>query len=172
LPDLWGLVDVSALEHCLFGNEKGALPPEGSALSPGVCFQLSSQKGDNLAADLFEYMDARGRKVFTEWRQGLQRAQQAQLDNKLNLLKVGGLDLSPKLVAGTRFGHIKKLKVKSNVQLRPRLCPGPINYAVEFTLLIGAVEKDFKTDPADADQLASDRRDEIISNQDRRSSYA
>ena len=120
---------------------------------------------------LFEYVDAKGAGAITAWRGGLQKAQQAHLDNKLNLLKRSGTDLSPKLVGGTKFGHIKKLKVKSNVQLRPRFCAGPIDHGSEYTFLVGAVERDWKTEPADADDAAHVRRLEILADNRKRRTY-
>lgn len=120
--------------------------------------------------NLFEYVDTHGSKVFSEWRDGLQKAQQAQLDNKVNMLRTSGANLGPRLLANTR-GHIRKLRVNGNVQLRPRLCPGPINNDTEFSFLLGAVERDMKDIPPKADDLAESRRNEIIADSKRRTVY-
>jgi hypothetical protein len=111
---------------------------------------------------LFEYVDAGGKPIFRSWRGGLDTLQRAKLDSKINILRTSGADLATGLLAGTSSGHIKKLKVQGNVKLRPRLCEGPIHHGTEFSLLVGAVEKDMKTIPANADELSTSRRSEII----------
>ncbi len=44
------------------------------------------------------------------------------------------------------------------------LCKGPIVNNKEFTLLFGAIEKDQKLEPKDAEKRAEARRQEIIAN--------
>ena len=49
----------------------------------------------------------------------------------------------PGLLAGPNIGgqaHIYKLRVKSNVQMRPMLSKGPLDNAAEFTFLARAIE--------------------------------
>jgi hypothetical protein len=72
------------------------------------------------------------------------------------------------VLTGTPTAGILKLRVKGNVQLRPMLCRGPINNENEFTLLIGATERDFLFVPDKADEKANDRKKLIIENPSRR----
>lgn len=125
-----------------------------------------------MAYSVFEYVDRTGARPFSEWRDGLDSQQRARLANKINILRTGGPDLSSGLLAGTSSGLIRKLKVQGNVKLRPRLCSGPIHSGSEFSLLVGAVERDWKTVPGNADDLAVQRRAEIVDEpKDRRWPY-
>jgi len=110
---------------------------------------------------IFEYVDQKGRGLILEWRKKLQTEQRARLDQKLDMLRLNGPELSPLVLARTT-GLIYKLKVKGNVQLRPRLCAGPLSHETEFTLLVPVKEIGGKTVPPDADDSAIERRKEII----------
>lgn len=84
------------------------------------------------------------------------------------------MDLCPNLVAGPltsktttlKSKNIYKLVVHGSIMLRPFLCRGPICNDKEFTLLMGAIERDWKLDhdPAEAEVI----RHEIISTPSRR----
>ena len=87
------------------------------------------------------------------------------------MLASNGLRLLPDILAGTDTPGILKLKVKGKVQLRPMLCKGPINNDKEFTLLIGATERDFCLVPDKADEKADDRKKIIIMNSNRRCNH-
>jgi hypothetical protein len=84
------------------------------------------------------------------------------------MLEQHGPDLPPALLSDSSVSGIKKLKVHGNVQLRPHLCAGPINRSQEFTILVGAKEKDWKLDPSNAGEIAEKRRNEIVTDPTRR----
>jgi len=117
---------------------------------------------------LYDYIDEHGANIIAEWIRRLQAPQRKKLQAKLNLLMQSGPDLPPQLLAGPVFDHIYKLKVQGNVKLRPMLCKGPLNNDKEFTMLIGAIEKDYKLDPANAAEVAAKNRLAIIKNHTRR----
>ena len=117
--------------------------------------------------NLYEYVNSSGKNLFKDWREGLDKPQQIKFAVKVNLLRTWpvGTELPPGLITGTSNGHILKMRVHGQVQLRPRLCKGPIDHGREFSFLVGAVEKNFKTVPHDVDSVASTRRQEIIEDQ-------
>jgi len=96
---------------------------------------------------------------------GLQKADLGRLNRNLRMLKDNGTDLGPKLLAGPIRGHahIYKIKINGTVALRPLLCRGPVDNSSEFTLLLGAFERDWKWIPPDAPSVAEARRKEILS---------
>jgi hypothetical protein len=119
---------------------------------------------------LYEFLDTRGRGIIAAWIEDarLQTKAIAQLNQKLHLLEVSGPDLSPKLLAGTDERHIYKLRVKvPKMQLRPLLCRGPIAPQVEFTLLLGAIERNNSL-PKKALGQAVTNRQTILDNPKRR----
>lgn len=89
---------------------------------------------------LFDYVNEHGINEIARWTRTLEKRQRIKLNQKLDMLQQHGPELPPQLLAGPIFGHIYKLKVKGNVQLRPMLCKGPIDNDREFTLLLGAIE--------------------------------
>jgi len=117
---------------------------------------------------LFDYTDKNGNNDIKAWTLGLQKNQRARLNAKLDMLTEHGLELFPHVLTDTPTPGIQKLRVKGNVQLRPMLCKGPINNENEFTLLIGATERDSRFVPDKADEKASDRKKIIIENPYRR----
>jgi hypothetical protein len=121
---------------------------------------------------IFEFLDHRGQGVIEVWlkRARIQKEGRQRLNLKLALLTQAGPDLPPGLLAGPiDGGHIYKLRVKApRVQLRPLLCRGPIDNDSEFTLLLGATERDWELVPEDAPQRAEDNRQIIIAAPKRR----
>lgn len=120
---------------------------------------------------IYEFLNARGRGIIEEWLEGerFQKAAIIRLNQKLDLLEQSGPELSPNLLAGTGKRHIYKLKVKApKMQLRPLLCRGPVSMDTEFTLLLGAVERNNKLLPAAALERAADNRGTILNNPQRR----
>lgn len=101
---------------------------------------------------------------FEIWTQGLEKRLRAKLNAKLDMLARVGPDLPPSLLSNTRSPHIRKLRIQGNVALRPMLCEGPVNVGTEFTLLLGANERDRRLVPADADHNAETRRREVLRN--------
>jgi len=117
---------------------------------------------------LFDYTDKYGNNDIKAWTLTLEKPQRAKLNAKLDMLAQHGLELFPHVLTDTPTPGIQKLRVKGNVQLRPMLCQGPINNGNEFTLLIGATERDSRFVPDKADEKADDRKKMIIANPNRR----
>jgi hypothetical protein len=120
--------------------------------------------------DLYDYVANGGRNLFKEWSEGLQTADLARLNRKLEMLERNGPELGPGLLAGPikRHAHIYKIKINGNVALRPLLCKGPIKNDKEFTLLMGAFERDRDWVPKNAPNLAEARREEVLADHKRR----
>jgi len=95
------------------------------------------------------------------------------LHRKLKALEDTEPDLVPGLLEGPIRGHphIYKLKIGGKIRLRPLLCKGPIDNNKELTFLMGATERDYKWDPPNALVVAEARRQEIISNPERRCNH-
>lgn len=108
--------------------------------------------------------------VIKEWTEGLQKKDRARLNSKLDMLEKHGTDLSHTLLSDTGQPDIKKLRItgKRFLTLRPMLCQGPISRKEEFTLLLGAIEKDRKTIPANAAAKAAAYRKQLINNPSQR----
>jgi hypothetical protein len=117
---------------------------------------------------LFDYKDKNGINEIKAWSKKLQKSDLAKLNVRLDMLSSKGLDLLPQILTGTDTSGILKLRVHGKVQLRPMLCKGPINNETEFTLLIGATERDSCLIPDKADAKANDRKNIIITDHTRR----
>jgi hypothetical protein len=118
---------------------------------------------------LYDYVDERGVNDFKAWSRGLQKPDLARLNSKLDILRREP-SLPPQLLAGPLDGTpIYKLRINGRVALRPMLCKGPVNNDAEFTLLLGAEERDRRLVPLDAVSRAEQRRQRVIGNpQERR----
>jgi hypothetical protein len=120
---------------------------------------------------LFDYLNQGGENDIKIWTEGLQKPQRAKLNAKLDMLEKMGTGLFPQVLTDTDTPGIHKLRIKGNVQLRPMLCKGPIDNEKEFTLLIGAIERDLCLVPNKADEKANERKQIIINNHTRRCSH-
>ena len=120
---------------------------------------------------LFDYLTDKGINDFKIWTEKLQKTQRAKLNLRLDMLENKGPDLFPNILTGTDTAGIQKLRVPGKVQLRPMLCKGPINTEKEFTLLIGAMEKQDKLQPKKADQIANKRKKDVIKDKTRRTKH-
>src|SRR5271165_5471554 len=80
-------------------------------------------------------------------------AQIAAFQDKIDTLTESGPEMVPGFISDTPVANgIYKMKIKGNKgmkQLRPMCCRGPFG-PNEYTILIGAVEKDGKLIPKDA----------------------
>ncbi len=117
---------------------------------------------------IYDHVSGDGENVIARWAQGLEGVQRKKLRAKLDMLAQAGPDLPTQLLSPTGVGHIYKLRVKGNVQLRPMLCRGPIDHDSEFTLLLGAIEVGNRLRPIDAAQIAATIREEIRADPDNR----
>ena len=120
--------------------------------------------------ELFDYCDGRGNDIARATR-GLQKKERAKLARKFIALETNGQDeLYPGLVSGPLRGarHIYEIKINGPVAVRPLLCKGPQNMNQEYTILMIAQERDNQWVPRNAPQIAENRRQEIITNPQRR----
>ncbi len=121
---------------------------------------------------LFEALETDGTGVLSGWR--IPAKLRARLDSKLTLLLQHPLDTVFQMEAFLRTegdASIRKVKVKSNVQLRPLCCKGPINGEGEVTFLLRAKEVQSGWVPVDAIAQAGKRRTEIVAGQRGRKEY-
>lgn len=114
-----------------------------------------------MAYAIYDYINANGKNEFHEWLKNVDSRQRAKLDSKIDMLEMSGAELPPNLLSPCD-GPIKKIKVQGNPKLRPRLCAGPIDTGIEYTLLVGATERGWKDVPANVIQIAKARREEIL----------
>ena len=86
-------------------------------------------------------------------------AQIASFQDKIDTLEESGPEMVPGFISETPVAKdIYKMKIKGNKgmkQLRPMCCRGPFG-SKEYTVLIGAIEKDRKLIPEDAKKRAQD----------------
>jgi len=86
-------------------------------------------------------------------------AQVAAFQDKIDTLEKSGPGMVPGFISDTPVANnIYKMKIKGNKgmkQLRPMCCRGPFG-ANEYTILVGAIEKDRKLIPANAKQRAQE----------------
>lgn len=125
-------------------------------------------------ARIWHFLNEQGEDVIQEWVQRhVQRREMGRLQNKVDMLARSGSGLVPHLLADTGEPHIKKLKVKGSVQLRPLLCRITDNDAdeEEFVLLMGAKEVGFQYEPADALKEAAQRREVVLNDESRKTAH-
>jgi hypothetical protein len=111
---------------------------------------------------IYDYVNHQGQNEFKDWTVGLQKAQRAKLNEKIDKLEIYGDSLHPEMLTGTSVAGLKKLRAKGSVQLRPLLCNGPINVKGEYTLLMGAKEIGNKWFPKHAPTIANTKKQAVI----------
>jgi len=91
--------------------------------------------------------------------EGVPAAQIAAFQDKIDTLEESGPEMVPGFITETPVAKdIYKMKIKGNKgmkQLRPMCCRGPFG-PNEYTILVGAIEKDGKLIPGDAKKRAQD----------------
>lgn len=117
---------------------------------------------------IYDYVDAHGENQIKSWANDLQKTERAKLAARIDMLAAYGDRLFPDILAGSSVAGIFKLKVHGKVQLRPLLCRGPQDSTMEYTLLVGATERDSKLEPKNAHRIAEDRRATVASDKNRR----
>jgi len=109
---------------------------------------------------LWDFTNARGQNIIRQWGKQQSTRDQAKLDQKFDRLQQIDFELAigTKLLAGpiNKYRHIYKMTIHGQAQLRPMLCKGPQNIEHEYTLLVGAVERDSKLTP-DAGEAEGNR---------------
>jgi hypothetical protein len=120
---------------------------------------------------LYDFITSRGKNAILEWvkRERLSSRDRAMLNQKFTRLAQIDYDLAidTKLLAGPIYKGIYKLTIHSDVMLRPMLCRGPIKNDEEYTILLGATERDWKL-PAGSAEQADQRRAVVMNNPSRR----
>lgn len=118
---------------------------------------------------LFDFLDNRGGNVIKDFLSRLQKVDLAKINARLTLLANQGDHLYPSILTpAVRSAHVKELVVNGKVAIRLLLCKGPINHRNEFTILMGAFEKDRAYVPKNAVQKAEERREIVITDPSRR----
>lgn len=84
------------------------------------------------------------------------------MNNRISLLQNNGHEFCPGLATNLRgFPHLYKIKINGRVAPRLFLCKGPINMELEYTLLLGAFERDDEL-PEGTLETADEYRKQII----------
>lgn len=121
---------------------------------------------------IYSFVDHRGDNVIRQWlkKERVEKTQIAIFQSKIDLYERGGPDLSPGFIEGPIAKDIYKMKIKGHkghVQLRPMVCYGPF-LPTEVTMLIGAIEKDFKLRPENCRSQAQENRQILMDDRMRR----
>jgi len=122
---------------------------------------------------IYEFIDRRGDGIIETWLQTerIHNKVIARLNQKIDLLAKLGPDLPPRLLAPLG-NDIFKLEIRGRGrQLRPMLCPGPIDRDFEYTLLFGCIEIGDELSPVNGIQRAVENREIIIANPRRRRAH-
>ncbi len=140
---------------------------------------MNKSSGNNNASVIFLpkwpvycFITHRDENVIRRWLadEKVPKSQVAIFQAKIDAYERGGPNVNPGLIVGPVAKNIYKMKVKGHkghVQLRPLLCYGPFN-ETEVTLLVGAIEKDFKLKPDTCKEQAHENRECLIGNRERR----
>lgn len=120
---------------------------------------------------LWDFLSARDENVILRWVKvdGLTVRDRAALNQKLDRLVQMPFQtaIDTKLLAGPIYKHIYKLVIHADVMLRPMLCRGPFDNAMEYTLLLGAVERGWKL-PKGSMEKAESNRELLLADPSRR----
>ena len=105
--------------------------------------------------EVYFFLSKRGENVIKAWLEdeSVQAKQIAAFQEKIDALEQGGPEMVSGFISETPVANgIYKMKIKGNKglkQLRPMCCRGPFGDK-EYTVLIGAIEKDRELIPSDA----------------------
>lgn len=113
---------------------------------------------------LFDFLTERGRSVILEWvkDERLSARDRAALNIRFKRIRQVDFDLANgTLISGPIYKHIYKCVIHASVMLRPMLCRGPIKIEKEYTLLLGAIERNRKL-PKGAEEQAEKNRQAAI----------
>jgi hypothetical protein len=98
----------------------------------------------NTTWTFLEYVNQAGDALFTKWLQDQKREAQAQIDARILLMRGMAPPWPPKWISAYKgYDKLFELRITfQKIQYRPLGCYGPDK--MEFTLLAGAIEKDWK----------------------------
>jgi hypothetical protein len=126
-----------------------------------------------MAWNLYDFIDPRGQSVIADWlvTERITKRDIGQLNQKLDMLAINGPSLPPKLLAGPigKTKHIYKLVIHGDLMLRPMLCKGPFEMEEEYTLLLGAIERNWKLDHEASEALTN--RETLLASPNRRRNH-
>lgn len=122
---------------------------------------------------MYFFLSQRGENVIKDWlmRERVPKDQVAAFQDKIDTLELSGPEMVPGFITETPVARdVYKMKVKGNKgrkQLRPLCCRGPFG-SKEYTILVGATEKDSKLVPKDVKQRAQNHLAELRTDPSRR----
>lgn len=113
---------------------------------------------------LWDFLDNQGRNVILGWGKQQTKRDRGMLNQRFDrLIQVDfQLAISSKLLAGPIYKHVYKMQLHGDIQLRPMLCKGPVKNDDEYTLLLGAEERDRKLVPSNAKKDAESNRETVL----------
>src|SRR6267378_1613963 len=114
--------------------------------------------------ELYEFLTNRGRPIIHEWvkQERLTTRDRAALNLRFKRIRQVDFDLARgTLFNGPIYKHVYKCVIHGDVMLRPMLCRGPFDLEVDYTLLLGAIERNWKL-PKGAVEQAEQNRTTII----------
>lgn len=111
---------------------------------------------------LWDFRNERGENLIAKWTHQQERQHRARLNVKLDMLVRIPFEsaMKSKLLHGPiqKQRHIYKLRIQTNVAMRPLLCRGPIANLTEYTLLLGTEEKGDKLPDGAAEKAEHNRQ--------------
>jgi hypothetical protein len=132
---------------------------------------MQSNPLKSISYALWDFKSPRGENLIVRWaiKNKLGKLDRAKLNQRFDRLKQVDFDLALKtsLLNGPVVKDVYKMKANGQVMMRPLLCRGPF-VDEEYTLLIGAIEKDWELDPSTALTDAQSNRNELLADKSRR----
>jgi len=124
---------------------------------------------------LWDFVSPRGENVISRWAKDekLSTKDRAKLNQRLDRLVQVDFEQakSTKLLNGPLRKEIYKVKVHGQVMMRPLLCRGPFEKEAEYTLLLGAIEKNWKLEPSTCLEDADKNRTTLVADKTRREAH-
>jgi hypothetical protein len=117
-----------------------------------------------MTKQLWDFLDNRGDNVIEAWGSAQSKRDRGMLNQRFDRLTQVDFDLAlgSKLLAGPIYKHVYKMQIHGDVQMRPMLCKGPLKNDDEYTLLLGAAERNWKLVPASAKTDAEHNRGLVL----------
>src|SRR5579863_14348 len=123
---------------------------------------------------LWDFLSARGENVILRWvrDERLSKRDRAALNQRFDRLTQIDFQLAvDTFLAGPIYRQVYKLIIHADVMLRPMLCRGPIENETEYTLLLGAIERNRRLPPG-AKEEAQANCETVIRDPSRRERHA
>ena len=117
-------------------------------------------ESDQFKYRLYDFLNERGRSVIHEWvkHEKLTVRDRAALNLRFKRIRQVDFNLAQgSLINGPIHKHVYKCVIHADVMLRPMLCRGPLKIEEEYTLLLGAIEKDRKLPKGSKEQAEMNR---------------